>query len=717
MSVNISFVLALAIKRRFSYKGCILCPPMNVHTRLEELRQLLRYHNYKYHIEDDPEISDREYDRLFDELKELEAKHPELVTPDSPTQKLAIHVQKEFEQASHYRPLLSLDNTYNPDELRAFDERVKRGLKLESDEAIQYEVEPKYDGLSMAVVYRNGRFERATTRGNGEVGENVTENIKTIATIPLALLGEVPGVLEIRGEVIMTKDSFAKLNEKRLEEGTQLFANPRNAAAGSVRQLDPGITACRRLDAIFYDVTYHDHLAWPTHNEELAFLRKAGLKTSSVHVCASIEEVIAYIQSMEDKRHSFPFDIDGMVIKVADSKRREQLGTTGHHPRGAIAYKFPAHEEVTVLEQIGIQVGRTGVLTPVAHVTPVEVAGVTVSRATLHNLEDIQRKDLREGDHVIIRRAGDVIPQIVKAVLAKRPKNSKPFHMPEHCPACGAAVVQLPEEVALRCVNASCPAQIKERLIHFVSKHAMDIDGFGRRSIELLVDNGILLRFSDLYMLHQQASAVLPLLYDESTLEKAGVLQQDLFAVPPTEKQDLKRWTNLLEAIEASKSQGLDRLLFGIGIRFVGRKLAKTLAAEVVDIWELARAPRERLMLWPEVGEKVAESIEDFFKTAENMEELQRLEAQGIAMTGLPKNLVTEGSLAGKSFLFTGTLASLGRDQAAALVEAHGGRVLGSVSKNLNFLVVGEKPGSKVEKAQKLGIPILTEEAFIRIIG
>ena len=689
--------------------------PMKPQQRIDELRELLRYHNYKYYVEDEPEISDREYDRLFDALKDLEKAHPELITPDSPTQKLRVQVQKEFEPASHYRPLLSLDNTYNPEDLRAFDERVKRFLKLEMDETIIYEVEPKYDGLSMAVVYRDGRYERATTRGDGQTGENVTENIRTISSVPLALLGSVPGILEIRGEVLMTKKSFAHLNEKRADEGMPLFANPRNAAAGSVRQLDPVITAARRLDVVFYDVTYHDHLTWKSHEEELAFLRRAGIKASTAHTCPSIETVIEYIQSMEVKRHDFPFDIDGMVIKVQDTAMREALGTTGHHPRGAIAYKFPAQEEVTLLKEISIQVGRTGVLTPVAKVEPIEVAGVIVSRATLHNLEDITRKDIREGDHVIIRRAGDVIPQIVKAILTKRPKNSKPFTMPDICPSCGSHVVQLPEEVALRCVNASCPAQLKERLIHFVSKHAMDIDGFGRRSIELLVDNGLLQRFSDLYDLKNHAQKVLPLMYDEGTLEKSGALQGELFQ--PTEtKHDLKRWQNLVQAIEDSKKQTLDRLLFGIGMRFVGRKLARTLAEHVSDVWELAQTPLEVLIEWEEIGAKVAESIADFFKTEENLAELRRLEAMGISMRGLQVHK-KEGPLLGQTYLFTGTLGSMTREAAAAKVEQLGASVVSTVSKNLSFLVVGEKPGSKVAKAQKLGVEMLDETAFLRKVS
>lgn len=672
--------------------------------RIEELRKLLRYHNYKYYVEDDPEISDKGYDSLFSELKDLETQHPELITPDSPTQKLAVQLQKEFAQAAHYRPLLSLDNTYNAEDLRAFDERVKRGLKLSPEENIIYDVEPKYDGLSMAVVYRDGRFDRATTRGNGEVGENVTENIKTIASVPLALLGDVPGILEVRGEVIMTKESFARLNEKRTEEGQPLFANPRNAASGSVRQLDPAITAERRLDVVFYDVTFHDHLTWKTHEEELQFLRHSGIKASVAKQCASIDEVIAYVQGMEEKRHSFPFDIDGMVIKVADTGRREELGTTGHHPRGAIAYKFPAQEEVTLLEDIAIQVGRTGVLTPVAHVSPVEVAGVTVSRATLHNLEDIQRKDLRVGDYVVIRRAGDVIPQIVKPLLARRPANSVAFSMPDHCPSCGAAVVQLPEEVALRCVNASCPAQIKERLIHFVSKHAMDIDGFGRRSIELLVDHGLLTSFSDLYTLKDHKDAVLPLLYEAATLEKG--------------KLELKRWQNLVDAIDASKKQGLDRLLFGIGIRFVGRKLARTIASHVDSLWDMPGLTRETLTQWDEIGDKVAESLVDFFAMEENLAQLHALEDAGISLKGISTPVpVADGVLAGKSFLFTGTLTTMAREAAASLVEQHGGTVLSSVSKNLGFLVVGEKPGSKVAKAAKLGVPAISEKEFLAMLG
>lgn len=684
--------------------------------RIAKLRELIRHHNYRYYIEEDPEISDRAYDRLFQELKELEEAFPDMVTPDSPTQKLAIHVQKGFEQATHYAPLLSLDNTYSAEDLRAFDERVKRYLKMDMEAPVSYYVEPKYDGLSLAVVYRDGVFERATTRGNGEVGENVTENIKTIASVPLALRHPLPGIVEIRGEVIMSKKSFSDLNAQRAEEGLQLFANPRNAASGSVRQLDAGVTASRKLDVIFYDVTYGGDDSADTHEEELGVLRHVGLKATKGVAVSSIEEVITYIAGMEEKRDSFPFDIDGMVVKVQDTALHRALGMTGHHPRGSIAYKFPAQEEVTVLRDIVIQVGRTGVLTPVAEVEPVEVAGVTVSRATLHNLEDIQRKDLRVGDHVVIRRAGDVIPQIVKPILSKRPKESLPFTMPTSCPECHTPVVQLPEEVALRCINASCPAQIKERLIHFISKHAMDIDGFGKRSIALLVDHGLVARFSDLYTIKEKASEILPLLYDESTLEKSGVLeQQDLFA-STQETGELKRWTNLVQAIEASKAQTLDRILFGLGIRFVGRKLAKSLARKVTTVWDLCTLTHEELTTWEDIGAKVAESVVDFFSTEENLAELRRLESMGLEFTGLVASSPKGSTLQGKTFLFTGTLEQFTRDEAAALVEEHGGTVLSSVSKNLHYLVAGAKAGSKLVKAEKLAVPVLTEEEFLQMV-
>jgi len=688
---------------------------MTDHQKIQQLREQIRYHNVRYHIYDEPEISDRAYDALFAELIALEEQHPELITPDSPTQKLAVSLQKELGEARHHGRLLSLENSYNAEDLYAFDERVKRLLGKPADADIAYLVDPKYDGLSIALTYVDGKFTRAATRGDGEVGEDVTQNIQTIASVPLHLLGTHEGILEVRGEVLMSKASFADLNEKRAAEGQPLFANPRNAAAGSVRQLDPRVTAERNLDIYFYDITYADSYPWATHTEELDFLASSGLRASTPFACANIAEAVAYVHAMESKRAGFPYEIDGLVLRLADAHAFRSLGETGHHPRGAAAYKFPAQEEMTILEGIEIQVGRTGVLTPVAHVQPVEVAGVMVRRATLHNIEGIHRKDVRVGDTIILRRAGDVIPQIVKPVLAKRPSNTVPFSMPMRCPACASTAVQLPEEVALRCINASCPAQIKERLIHFVSKGAMDIDGFGRRSIAMLADAKLLTHFSDIYTLADKQEQVLPLLYEEATLEKKGVLEQSGLFSTMADTQELKRWTNLVASIDASKKQSSDRLLFGLGIRFVGKKLAKVLAESVSSLWDLAQMSKDQLVALPEIGDKVAESILDFFQTESNIEELRRLEAMGLSLQGRAPTLAT-GPLSGKTFLFTGTLSTRSREEAQKFVEELGGTILSSVSKNLSFLVVGEKPGSKVAKAEKLGVPILSEDQWLAML-
>lgn len=688
---------------------------MSPEARIEELRSLIRYHNVRYYIDDEPEISDREYDRLFEELRTLEEAHPTLLRPDSPTQRLAVEMQKEFGSAEHYGQLLSLENTYNAEDLFAFDARIKKLLQLPADATVDYMVDPKYDGLSIALTFEEGRYVRAATRGDGQVGENVTENIKTIGSVPLHLQGDHEGILEVRGEVLMSKQAFADLNDKRAEQGLSLFANPRNAAAGSVRQLDPRVTAERHLDIYFYDITHAPSFPWLSHEQELDFLRRSGLRASQGTLCHGMEEVLAHIRAMEPRRDAFPYEIDGLVVRLASAEDFRKLGETGHHPRGAVAYKFPAQEEMTVLEAIELQVGRTGVLTPVAHVRPVSVGGVLVSRASLHNHEDITRKDLRVGDTVVIRRAGDVIPQIVKPVLSHRPSDAVAFDLPTTCPSCGAHVVQLPEEVALRCINSSCPAQVTERLIHFVSKQAMDIDGFGRRSMELLTEQGILTHFSDLYTLHTRQREVLPLLYDAGTLEKKGFLQQgDLFA-QTQDTTDLKRWHNLISAIEASKSQGSDRLLFGLGIRFVGKKLSRTLACAVPSLWDLGKRTKEELMTLPEVGEKVAESLVDFFATPENIAELRRLEESGLSFAGLTPT-EREGILSGKTFLFTGTLGTMTREEAQGLVEQHGGTILSGVSKKLHYLVVGDAPGSKVAKAQALGLPILSESQFLALL-
>lgn len=666
---------------------------MSTEKRIAELRSLISHHNYKYHVENNPTISDKEYDGLFDELINLEKTHPELITPDSPTQKLAVVLQKDFQVAKHYAPLLSLANTYNAQELQEFDERTKRFLGLENNAKIAYSVELKYDGLSIGVVYENGILTRATTRGNGVEGENVTENIKTIRSVPLSLLGTTfPKVMEIRGEVLMPKTSFEELNKRRAQEGQSLFANPRNAAAGSMRQLDTAVTKERHLDVIFYDITFGDGLPQLlTHEDELEYLSQLGLKVSHIWSCKNIDEVSKLIPTCEKESDSYPFETDGLVIKVSNIAWKHQLGLTEHHPRGAIAYKFPSQEEITVLESIEIQVGRTGVLTPVANLQPINIGGVVVSRASLHNMEDLEEKDIRVGDNVLVKRAGEVIPYIIKSIVEKRDGSEKPFHIPTHCPVCHEHVLKLPGEVALRCINAQCPAQVKEGIGYFVSKDAMDIDGVGQAIIEKLVDSGIIHDEADLYILKDKKEELFKILYET---QKSSTLLMD----------------NILESIEKSKSNAIDRLITGLGIRFVGRKIAKVLAKKIQNVEELFSISVESLQEWEGIGEKVACSIHEYFVLPTNKNLLKRLKDAGVNMQNNNVKEEHSGILTGKKFLFTGTLPSLTRDDGERLVEEHGGSIASSVSKNLDYLVVGENAGTKLTKAKALGVTCMNEQ-------
>ncbi|MFN7160353.1 MAG: NAD-dependent DNA ligase LigA [Candidatus Gracilibacteria bacterium] len=692
----------------------------NIQSRIEELRTLLRHHNHQYYIEENPEISDREYDDLFTELKNLEAAHPEFVSPDSPTQKLNIHIQKEFKPAEHKAPLLSLDNTYNEDELREFDVRCK---KITEEEQISYVVEPKYDGLSLAVTYINGVYSRAATRGSGQIGEDVTENIKTIGSIPLSLSEKIP-YLEVRGEVLMTKEAFEKLNQQRTEEGKALFANPRNAASGSVRQLDTAITASRKLEVIFYDITYAEGLPrFKTHQDELNFLRNLGLKSAEGILCGDIEEVILRSREMEVQRNDHPFEVDGMVIKVQDVSLRENMGLTEHHPRSAIAFKFKAQEEITKLLKITVQVGRTGVLTPVANLQPVRLAGVTVARATLHNMDEVEKLDIREGDYVVVKRAGEVIPKVIKTIPERRDGSEIPFKVPEHCPVCDGAVVRLPEEVAYRCSNLSCPAQLTERIRFFVSKEAMDIDGLGERYIETFVDAGLVKNFVDIYKLKDRLDELVPLLYETEKAAKimeSGSLQSSLWEMQeegPKNKNSVKLLHNLLSSIEASKEKDIDRLLTGMGIKYIGKKTARILIQHVDSLWDLVERSKEELDDLPGIGDKTAESVYDYLHQDENIALLHGLESVGVSLEKKQKStLKKDGKLSGMTFLFTGTLTSFTRTEAGNMVEELGGNVVESISKNVTYLVFGEKAGSKLEKAKKLQVKTLNEQEFLELI-
>ena len=663
--------------------------------RLEELRELINYHNYRYYVLDDPEIPDAEYDRLMQELLELERQFPDLVTPDSPSQRVGAPPREEFETVPHTVPMLSLDNAFSEEDIREFDERVHRLLGVTGP--IEYVAEPKLDGLGVELVYENGLLTVGSTRGDGYVGENVTANLKTIKSIPLRLITRwlpAPERLEVRGEVIMEKEAFRRLNEEREKRGEPPFANPRNAAAGSVRQLDPSVTASRPLDMYCY--AYGQIVGGPdfkTHWEVLEAYKKWGLKVNPLNeLCEGVDRVVDYYKRMTEKREELPYEMDGVVVKVNSLEYQARLGMKTRSPRWAIAWKFEAHQEISQVLDIVAQVGRTGTLTPVAILKPVRVGGVVVSRATLHNQDEIDRLDVRIGDWVIVQRAGDVIPQIVKVVKSRRTGKEKPYHLPDRCPVCGAEVVRMPGEVAYRCTNASCPAQLKERILHFASKRAMDIDGLGEKLVDQLVDKGLVKDLADLYFLKKE---------DLVKLERMGE----------------KSAENLLRAIEESKNRSLDRVLYGLGIRYVGEHMARVLIDHFGSIEALKNATYEDLIQIPEVGPVVAQSVVTFFRQPENLKLLERLKQAGVRLEQAPEERKKSDLLAGKTFVFTGALKSFTREEAQRLVEELGGRAASSVSRKTDYVVVGENPGSKAQRARELGIPMITEEEFKRMIG
>lgn len=653
--------------------------------RIEELRKIISHHDYMYYVLDSPEISDDEYDRLMNELKMLESQHPELITPDSPTQRVGGQPLKEFAQHQHSIPLLSLDDVFNGGELRDFDRRVKEAVG-DTD----YVLELKIDGLSVALQYERGTFVRGATRGDGYVGEDVTQNLKTIRSIPLRLKEDV--TLEVRGEVYMPKKYFAELNQSREEEGQPLFANPRNAAAGSLRQLDPGITAKRQLDIFVFNLQRIEGREFKTHIEALEYLKNIGFKISPylIHV-NSIDEALSYIEEWKEKRHQLPFEIDGMVLKVNDLAKRDVLGATARHYRWAVAYKFPAERQKAKVEDIIVQVGRTGVITPTAVLTPVRLAGTTVSRATLHNEDYIKEKDIRIGDTVLVQKAGDIIPEVVEVVKEERTGHEIPFAMPDRCPECGAKTVRIEGEAAVRCPNLNCPAQIKRGIIHFASRDAMDIEGLGPAIISQLIDNGLVKNVADIYYLK----------YDDLIkLERMGD----------------KSANNLLTAIENSKKNDLGRLLFGLGIRYIGSKAADTLADWFKDIDEIMKAKEEDLLQVPEVGEKMAESVVAFFADDHNREMIERLKAAGVNMRRVGRS-ISSNKFQGMTFVLTGTLERYTRAEATEIIEKNGGKVSSSVSKKTSYVLAGKDHGSKLEKAQKLGVPIISEEEFEKMLS
>lgn len=670
-------------------------PPEQAKKRMEELRKAIHYHNYRYYVLDSPEISDAQYDALFRELEVLERAYPEWITPDSPTQRVGAPPLEKFATVEHAHPMLSLANAFTDDEAREFDERVRRFLQR--DKPIEYVVEPKMDGVAVELVYIEGVLRTGATRGDGIRGEDVTQNIRTIKTIPLRLLDPeaggppVPQRVDVRGEVFMSIKDFERLNEKRRESGEPIFANPRNAAAGSLRQLDSSITAQRPLDMFAYGVGELQGVEFDTHWEVLQALKGWGLKVNPlVKVCFGIEEAIDRYHELLEIRHTLPYEADGAVLKVNSLALQRALGEVSRSPRWAIAFKFPSRQETTVVKDIQVQVGRTGTLTPVAILEPVRVGGVQVSRATLHNQDEVERKDVRIGDTVWVQRAGEVIPEIVGVVLEKRPPDAKPFRMPEKCPVCGARVERLEGEAAHRCMGISCPAKLKESILHFASKRAMDIDGLGEKLVDQLVDRGLVKTLDDIYRLTKEQLCSL-----ERMAEKSA--------------------SNLLEAIERSKEVPLERFYNALGIRHVGEHLARVLAKEYPDPRLLMGATEEELTAIRDVGPKVAQAISSFFKEPENRRVVEELLKLGVKP--VPPQATRPSPLQGKTVVFTGALSSMTRQEAQELVQRLGGRAASSVSSRTDMVVAGPGAGSKLQEAKRLGIPILTEEEFLALIG
>ncbi|MFG6495701.1 NAD-dependent DNA ligase LigA [Fictibacillus sp. UD] len=655
--------------------------------RILELRDMLEKYNYEYHVLDKPSVPDAEYDQLMKELIELENNHPELHDEHSPTSRVGGAVLDFFEKVEHTVPMLSLGNAFNDQDLRDFDRRVRDGVGSN----VSYVAELKIDGLAVSLTYEDGRFIRGATRGDGTIGEDITNNLKTIRSIPFKL--KDPVMLEVRGEAFMPKKSFQKLNAHRAEEGQELFANPRNAAAGSLRQLDPKIAASRNLDIFLYGVGKLDGHTVDSHDESLTYLSHLGFKTNPEwKKCGNIEEVIEYVNSWQEKRPDLPYEIDGIVIKVNSLYQQEELGFTAKNPRWAIAYKFPAEEVVTKLEGIELNVGRTGVVTPTALLQPVLVAGTTVKRASLHNEDLIREKDIKIGDYVVVKKAGDIIPEVVNVITERRTGDETDFNMPTECPECESKLERLDGEVALRCLNPQCPAQIREGFIHFVSRNAMNIDGLGEKVVAQLFKEKLIENFADLFKLERDKLL---------ELERMGEKSAD----------------NLLAAIEKSKENSLERLLFGLGIRHVGAKAAKTVAQRFETMDGLMSASKDELLAVEEIGEKMADSIQLYFSKPEVKELMEELKNLGMNMEYKGPKLVKVEDLdtpfAGKTVVLTGKLSILTRNDAKEQLERLGAKVTGSVSKNTDMLIAGEDAGSKLDKAKTLGIEIWDEQKLV----
>ncbi len=658
--------------------------------RIKQLREIINHHNKQYYVYDDPEISDADYDKLIRELKRLEGIYPELITPDSPTQRVGGEPLSAFKQVVHKEQMISLADAFSEGELRDFHRRVTETVGND----VEYVVELKIDGLAISLTYEEGRLTTAATRGDGRVGEDVTQNIRTIRSIPLKLdfpEGQNPHIIEVRGEVYLPKAGFKKLNEEREDMELPPFANPRNAAAGSLRQLDPKVTASRPLSSFIYAIGYSEGIEFKTHFELLNFYKQVGLRVNPhIVLLKNFSDVIDYCMSWREKRDLLPYEIDGMVIKVNSISQQQKLGYTAKSPRWAIAYKFPAEQKSTVIEDIIVRVGRTGVLTPTAVLTPVRIAGSTVSRATLHNEDYIKQKDIRINDVVIVQKAGDIIPEVVEVVKERRTGRERVFKMPQNCPECGSETIRLPGEAGYRCTGVSCPAQIRRSIIHFASRDAMDIRGLGPAVVSLLLDSGLIKDSADIY-----------------TLKKQDII--------PLERMGEKSAENLINAIEKSKKQPLNKLLFALGIPFIGSKAADILASAFGSIENISKASYDDLIKIPEIGDKMAESVVTFFKQRQTKDLLGRLKDAGVNMKSAD---VPEGPapLKNTTFVLTGTLEGYTRQEATKIIESLGGRVTGSVSKKTDYVLAGKEPGSKYDKAIKLGVRIIDEKQFKELI-
>jgi DNA ligase (NAD+) len=669
--------------------------PSALEKKVESLREKIRHHEYRYYVLDDPEISDAEFDKLMNELKKLEAEHPELITPDSPTQRVGGKPREGFVKARHSSPMLSLDNAYSEEELRDWEHRVH---ELTGRADVEYMCELKLDGMSLALVYNDGFLEHGITRGDGNIGEDVTLNVRTVRSVPLSVSKEklkkagIPADFETRGEMLMPIAAFRKLNEERESQGLSTFANPRNFTAGTIRQLEPSITAQRRMDYFAYMLLRNGRTYFDRQSKTMDALATAGFKVNPHRKLAkSLEEVWKFIESWDGKRESLPYEIDGIVIKVDRTALQDELGFTGKAPRWAIAYKFAAHGAVTQVEDIVPQVGRTGKLTPVAWLKPVPIGGTTVSRATLHNMDFVDELGVKIGDWVEVERGGDVIPKVVKVVEDKdHPRGTKTFEMPAHCPVCGGNVVRTPGEADHRCVNANCPAKLQGTILHFASRHVMNIDGFGESLVNQLTERGLVKNVADLYK-----------------LTKDDLLQLD--------RMGKKSAENVLGEIEASKKLPLERVIFGLGIRFVGERTAQFLAEHFGSLDALMKASAEELEEVNEVGPRIAESIVEFFGDEHNRKLVADLRKAGLTFTGQKKEKGTK--LAGKTFVLTGTLVRHTRDEAKKMIEDAGGRVSGSVSKKTDYVVAGADAGSKLEKARELGVSVIGEDELEKMLG